>query len=621
MNKLWLIGIVMIFLVGTVLAAAPTTPTTLSPANNSLVVGDISLTCSGSTDGDGDTIYYQFWIDSTNFTFWDNSTSTCKQSFCNWSTGEPDGADNVLVLHNNTGEWSGSQTASTFYALCENATDFNISSDKKNWGDRKTYCQGLGNGFKVMAIESEEKQVRVLDYIASTDIGNGAEYGFGGNDIDGDLRWGWFNSTTLLLQNSTATSLNLMTIGSNSYYWKCRAWANGDYSSYAERRVVRPIDFYNCTSGNVAMNFTLFDEERRTATIPNMSFSAEFTLTSLVDSGTFNFALTGDDNYSLCFDPAGEEINISGLVDFSSTNTSYSYPRQYYFDDAVINGSDQQNYALYLLDDTYASAVTFTATRGGIGVEDILIYVQRYDPGTGVYDLVAVGQTDSVGQEIIYLRLTDAWYYVTGYEDGVSVYDPGESEHLLTTAYTMYLSSGAGGYPSDPGSWFNFDTITYNLTWNASGDHNFRVAATDTTGASSTMCLKVVKTKEGDQSDICYICETTAAVNINCTVTDLNAGYLGKFIVFKNSIWQVVHQIGVDLTSGLEALVGLDGPFYAFMIIGILAFIGLFNPAVSIILALFGAIVSFAIGFIDIAWYSLISIIVTGVIVAVKSRH
>jgi len=39
---------------------APTLPTT-SPVNETLFIEDINLSCSDSTDQDGDTIYYEFW--------------------------------------------------------------------------------------------------------------------------------------------------------------------------------------------------------------------------------------------------------------------------------------------------------------------------------------------------------------------------------------------------------------------------------------------------------------------------------------------------------------------------------------------------------------------------------
>ena len=71
-TKILFVLIGMLLFSSFVLAVAPTIPSTLSPDNNSVWFNDPTLTCSGSTDADGDDINYSFHggnIGLTGFSF------------------------------------------------------------------------------------------------------------------------------------------------------------------------------------------------------------------------------------------------------------------------------------------------------------------------------------------------------------------------------------------------------------------------------------------------------------------------------------------------------------------------------------------------------------------------
>jgi len=625
MKKIGTIGIWMLLLVLIVLAAAPTVPPTLLPADGSIYFDDPTLTCSGSTDGDGDDIYYQFF----NFT-------------------SPADYSSAIVINPST----------------------------SNWADGRTYCQNLAGNWDLITIDNVEMNDEV-------DVkGAGIDYlWIGANSIDAENTWEWvYDSSSIVyenwatsypvstvggddcaifcsdgtagglcvakewinddctgtnkqavcynfdfsidstpMQNTTATTFTWEDLPSGIHNWTCKSCDDtAACSGFAENLTVTTMDFYNCTGGNISLNFTGYDEEEKTLLVPDYDLDVSLTLSSATDSKLYSFALTGNQSYQLCLDPAGVEVNVSGFVEYGANNDSYSYPRQYYFDNAQIDGGDQMDISLYQLEDDLATAVTFNAIRDSVGVSDIIIHLQRYDPGTGTYTLVAMGETGASGNDIIYLRLTDAWYRVFAYEDGVLVYSS-DAEHILSTTYNMYLSGGGGGYSDWWDDWFAFDDITYNLYYNDTTNYTV-LTADDSTGATTSMCLKVDKYAMGNIENICYTCESTASVSMSCELVDQDAYYIAKFVAYHDDQWKVIDQIEISLSSGLGDLIGKDGLLYAFLIVGMFAFIGLWNPVIAIILTLIGVIVIWSLGLISMSFLAIAGLVVAGAVLMFKLK-
>ena len=105
------------------------------------------------------------------------------------------------------------------------------------------------------------------------------------------------------------------------------------------------------------------------------------------------------------------------------------------------------------------------------------------------------------------------------------------------------------------------------------------------------MCLKVdkISAQEGEQN-VCYDCATSSSVSISCVVPDTISYYTAQFIANQNSdLFQGVYGTYIDLTTGIGELIGTkNGAFFSFLLIGIGAFMALYNPVASVILAVLG---------------------------------
>ncbi len=252
-------------------------------------------------------------------------------------------------------------------------------------------------------------------------------------------------------------------------------------------------------------------------------------------------------------------------------------------------------------------------------VSDIIIQLQRFIVGEGIFNLVAMGETNSQGQDVIPLRLSDAFYKVIAVEDGDIVFDGG-SQHISSSTYNIYLGADpsitnyANGYTQ-------LDNLAWNLSFNASGTNAIVLSALDTTGASTKMCLRVERYDAENGSEVInYECVTTSSASLSYTITNLTQTHVAQFVAYKDDIYRIMDQITVRLTTILADLIDEDGLFYAALIVISLSFLGLFNPQAAVILALVGIVASFILGLLPIAWASIIGLIIAGGILAYKIK-
>lgn len=632
MKKL-ILGVLLLVLVGVVIAAAPTTPDTYTADNSGFF--SPSFTCGGSTDGDADTIHYEFYYGNgstdtgfgtissvTGAGLGSSSAGTASQGYSVnvsqavsaiylTSVDTLGTADRMRIFEKSSGSLEYTETltpggTTNFYPPLElnGSTEYRIEADKSG----ASYTERYGAA----------TYPYTSDYLNLT----------AGSVNQADTAVWAYNFVTFryqlpgeLVQNTTSTTCTNYTnveagLSTGTHNWTCRASdTGGETSSFIGSFIFHYMNFTNCTDdvSDLALNFTVYGEET-SVELDNVSFDAAWTL-QVTDSLLHNFELVGGSRYSFCLTPNDVYANITGLVDYDSNDSDYSFPRQYYFDNAEIIGNDAQHIGLYQLSDTYASAITFNVLRDGFGVSDVLLHIQRYNPGAGTYTLVAMGNTDANGQDIIYLRQTDAWYRILAYEDGDLVYisDP---QHITSSTYNILLSSETANYTSYWTYWYGFDDITWNMYYNNT-TNTFVLTATDSSGAAINKCLKVDKSSVNTTENVCWDCSTSASVTLSCTVTDLNADYIGKFVVYQNP-YRVLGQIVVQLSENLSDIVGLDGVFYAILIILALAGVGFRSPTLAVVLTTVGLVGLTVWGLIDLTFAMLGGVVVVAVLIIIK---
>lgn len=624
--------VVMFFLVValSVSATAPTTPT-ISPSGYSYWFNSPYLTCSGSTDAESDPINYTF-IDYSavedNPVFYN---TTCQQDWCNTNVSQfpiPAGGNQYMALDSSPdGDWLAVGGGFNSKALCERGEgeQYYLTPVTGGWEAQQNVCRLINastENWHMATITSTDEN----DLLAQLcdDVNYCYIAGYAPNAVDNDWVWAYNASRNETLQSSSSTTFNwtdaleggITPININN--WSCYSCDdNGECSDTASNGIITMMNFSACSGGStLALNFTTRDEENESVLITDYSFGV--TLSAGYD--TLNYGKSVIDNATalFCLSPAGISVDITATMEYIPNSTAYTFPRQYYFDESSIEGGNQQNIILYSLLDALSSAVTFSTIRGGQYVGDILIHLQKYDVSTDTYKLVGMGKTNAGGTDIIYLRLTDAFYRVLAFEGGSSVFDGG-AQHITSTSYTIDLGGGTGGgFTNYSGIYTNFNDIVYSLYYNNNTGKVVLVYDAPS-GYTSSNCLKL------DQYDslngtttICYDCLTSSSGTISCTIPENSSYYVAKYIVYNGDIWASLQQIAIDLKANISDLIGKDGAFVSFIFLGVIAFVAIFSAVAAMLMTIFGFGLLVAIGLIDISWTTAMMVIVAGGIILFK---
>ena len=393
-------------------------------------------------------------------------------------------------------------------------------------------------------------------------------------------------------------------------------------SSASGTNTFNVVDISVCpseTDSTIALNFSGYNEEDYSRL--NMTIGFTGNISSEWDSKTFSFALEHNQTYPICLTPGNIDVTLNGLVDYTPENSSFTFARQYYFDNASIYGGLNSQIKLYSLPDSLSTAVNFYVNKGGTPAPNIYIWLQRYDVSTGVYTLVAIGQTNANGNDIIYLRLTDAFYRVLAIENGAVVYDSGTT-HITSTTYTINLGGGSGGLSYVPAIYEQLGRINYNLSFNLTGSNNVVLTYLDSTGLSTSGCLRVTKySNQNSTTQLFYNCSTGSALNTQSyQLTDLANNHIGEFIAFNGDVYRVVGRIYINVADTLAKRLGKDGLFYAFMIILSLTILGSANPKLMIAMFLLGVIGSSMLQLLNIGTPTVIIICIIGGLIIYKLK-
>lgn len=197
------------------------------------------------------------------------------------------------------------------------------------------------------------------------------------------------------------------------------------------------------------------------------------------------------------------------------------------------------------------------------------------------------------GQVILYAELYDTWYklmFVDNTGKVLRISDP--SPFVTTTPYIQINTE------EDLFSSFIFtDGVRRNLSFiNLSGQMYARLVYYSPSPINS-VCLQVDKVTANGITRICYNCSSSPATTITCKI---NPAFTHKAIAMidtlSNHSANPADTIWYNKLPGIQ--LGLEGVFYAVLIIFTMALLGISALTTSLILLAAGLIGVFALGFI-----------------------
>ena len=629
----------IILALAVVVYAVPTTPT-LSPLNGTAFFeGDGGLICSGSVGAVGNT-WYEFYTRLNNYNssgFTNNADPQCVYGTpTNPSMLSPYNLS-CLMGQSDEGYWNTDVVINNDYLHVY--YELNVGAGHGVGG-----CEQLATLYidaNVINRQSTVGQTIFDGYIDVSDYNDDSSHLFRFEVSGGAVGGCWPTSSLTsefyiyemgnlynLTQNSTSTTSdwNNETVSYLNYgwgNWTCRACddSDGSCSPLASSNLLRRYYFVNCTSGNVALNFSLYNEESITEKLWG-DFGFDLSLKDAGGSETYNFDMSNKSNVAFCLNPTGGDVSIDGTVDYvASNNASYSYNRQYYFRGDAISGEDDRNINLYSLQDSLSSSCQIIITEEGVTPNPgYYIHLDRYVTGTGNYHLASMGNTSSSGSDNFAIRLTDAWYNIRVYDgSNTSVYTSG-NQHISSCPIRIQTGSGSGGDYNDSKEWFLYDNIVWSLTFNDS--NNLTSLTYNSYGYTTNNCFRIEQyLLNGTGLNILNTsCSSANTGTMTHNITNAKGLYVIKYIAYQGGSWKLIDSLDIDLARYVAYYLGLDGVFLAMLLIGVLSFIGLYSPVASVMLALVGFIATRALGLITISWGAIIGIIFVGLLLLFKQK-
>jgi len=366
---------------------------------------------------------------------------------------------------------------------------------------------------------------------------------------------------------------------------------------------------YNCSSGNIVMTLNLFQETNLTAEA-NVTVEVTYWSEDLAEAN-FSFDITEDDtSYDICM-----EGNSTSLI-FDMDLTYYKNDFQYrnWFLDNVILSNTTEVVDMYLVTESESSGITIhVQDQNGNDVNDALIQVQRYYMDSGEYKTVTIGKTDDNGDAYIYLIPYDIWYKFIITEDG----------SVTATIPAMQVKSTSLTFTTEETSLMELFEYWENIAYSCSEDavnERFSCDITDTSGLLTTAYLRMEKVLPVTNDVVCEESGSSTSLTLTCNNINSTAyNYYYELYVDMGSDRYLLDAGYLDNRT-LSTPYGTDGLVASTLLIGTVSAIGLWNPAVAIMVTLASLGLALYMDLVVIKFATFISLVMVGLIIMIKQR-
>ena len=369
----------------------------------------------------------------------------------------------------------------------------------------------------------------------------------------------------------------------------------------------------NCTSTKtveITKFYNEIDKSDVTSKITDVKFFSEIWYGNN-DSFT---RIWGVDDKSICIYPSWASYGTKTTITYSSS----SYPARNYFlwDCDVLLTNQTHQLELYSLYQDNATVVTiYVKDQAGNPVEDAIVKFMKYYADENAYITVAEAKTNFEGKASTTLNLYSTWYKIVIIKDCevVAEYSPTQ---ITSTSLEFTLQEEAEYiYGLTEG-------LSYNCTIMRNESY-IKCTVVDSTGKMNYAELIVQKGLFAKNQTICDVKVYSSGETLLCTNLDLNYSYYYTLAV--NMSGSVI-----TLTTGYiegikEVFIGeIEEKKYlllaSFIIITMMTCIGLWNPAVAIVMATAGLGICWAVGFVELMPSTLISIVCVAAIAIWRVR-
>lgn len=192
----------------------------------------------------------------------------------------------------------------------------------------------------------------------------------------------------------------------------------GNYTAMRENnQTIQAINFTNCTSGNVILNMSMYDEEFRTQMIGDIEVDARL-MSILTNEVIQNATLAQNSTYlAICLDPISAISNfyLNSEIRYSAQDYASEF---YYMQNATLS---EIPINISLFDLNLNDSTEFLLRYQGetlTKVEGAIIQLQRKYISSGAWEVVEAPITSSIGTAVVHVDLNTRDYRAIVVKDG-----------------------------------------------------------------------------------------------------------------------------------------------------------------------------------------------------------
>jgi len=415
-----------------------------------------------------------------------------------------------------------------------------------------------------------------------------------------------------------STSLDVplySTLNSSDWYWKLtyeksdNTFVFQNLTTHTQNIGQISLFTSGCASGsNLTLNFSAYDEEDLTK-ISDFKFDATFEYWLGSGNTKKNISVSNtsvSEDILFCLSP--DNLTYYSDAQIQYEKSGYVKRSHYLINTTLTNTTN--NIELYLLNTSSSTSFIINVMDSvQFPVIDAYVYIQRYYPGTGVFHTIEMARTDSSGNTVGHFEAETEDYKVIIFKEGTILFE-GDKAKVFCGETPCTLSFQIE--PSVPTTWTDIGDLP-NLIWSLTYNEDTKIwkyTYVDTSGTTSFGRLFVYTDGGASRTVICNNTDTSSAATLTCNVTDYDGTIYAEAYISRSP--EILVWLDSIIKRAVKAIFGMEGLFWATMILLIIGMVGLWNPAVGVVMMIAGVILISYLQIASLGISTIIGIVIIG---------
>jgi hypothetical protein len=419
-------------------------------------------------------------------------------------------------------------------------------------------------------------QISTADLIYNNTLYSGTLTNYGSNNYINNI-------------NITIPSISIQ--GNKSFYWQITLSDGTMSNSTSHNQTIQTLDIDNCTSyPKLIMNLSLKDEDLRTLlddSYSNSTIEVQILVYPLNSNNTiieYNASFTSKNNVRLCMPDVlnSSNYNLNGVIRYTADN----YVSEFYHlqNQPLNNATIPFNINLYdLLSSRSQEFLVTYKDSNFIPQSNVLVNVNRKYIPQGNFETVEVAKTDTAGQTLIHLVLSEVIYTLTITRDGkiLAILDSvlAKCENVATGVCTIPINELATTIP------LNLFKQAGGISYSQSFNETTKTITTIfvSTEGIKTVSINATKFDRFGNTSVCSNSLTSTSGTLTCVIPDSFGNSTVIIDLYSNG--EAIGSTSYSLRLKASEISGSEGIILAIIVVITLSMLFISSP----IAVLFGA--------------------------------